>query len=246
MLSKANIKFIKSLQVKKYRKQEQCFTVEGAKSVLELLRSDFEIRKLFGTDKFLDEAVVPKGCDVTRVTERELEQLGEYQSNNTALAIAAMKENKTLDISGNEFAIALDDIRDPGNLGTIIRTADWFGISKVICSSQTADLYNPKVISATMGSFTRVQVFYTDLDTYFAQQGKKVYGAYLDGADVHSIEKWEGGFILIGSESHGVNAHLEKFVTDRVTIPGYGKAESLNAAIATGIICDNIRRSASY
>jgi TrmH family RNA methyltransferase len=233
MLSKATIKFIKSLQVKKYRKQEQCFVIEGAKSVQELLGSDFEVLQVLGTKTFLEDLAVPVRGEVLEVPERVLEGLGEFQSNRTALAVS---------VSRGEFALALDDIRDPGNLGTMIRTADWYGINKIIVSNETADFYNPKVISATMGSFTRVQVYYTDLQTYFSDVSVPVYGAFLDGENVHQLSFGGEGIVLIGSESHGISPALDPFVTRRITIPRFGGAESLNAAIATAIICDNLRR----
>lgn len=241
MLSKAKIKFVKSLQIKKYRKQEQCFVVEGAKSVQELLKSDFEIVSVFGTGEFLASHTFGNVDEVVEVREKELEEMGDFQSNGAALAVARMKENHNLMVGRDEFAIALDDIRDPGNLGTIIRTADWYGISKIIASEETADFYNPKVIHSTMGSFTRIRIYYTDLTKYLKEQRSRVFGAYLDGTDVHKVDFGNGGIVLIGNESRGISANLEPLVTDKITIPRFGSAESLNAAIATAIICDNIR-----
>lgn len=217
--------------------------VEGAKSVLELLDSDFETVMLLGTEKFLQDTTLPEGCNVIAVSGKELEGLGEFRSNNGALAVAKMKKNSSPGVLPSEFVLMLDDISDPGNLGTIIRTADWFGIHKVICSEETADLYNPKVISATMGSFTRVSVFYADLASFLADSKLKVFGAFLEGEDIHRIGGVAGGIILIGSESHGIGSELERFVTTKLTIPRYGKAESLNAAVATAIICDHFRNS---
>jgi TrmH family RNA methyltransferase len=242
MLSKANIKFIKSLQVKKYRKQEQCFVVEGAKSVLELLNSDFEVVALYATSGFLDTCDLRLPGDVVEVSERELELAGEFQTNNTAIAVARLKDNVLLKVTDTEYALVLDDIRDPGNLGTIIRTADWYGISKIIASSETADFYNPKVIASTMGSFTRVKIFYTDLTEYLPQVNLKVYGAFLGGQSVHQLKFASGGLVVIGNESNGISPEVGKFVTDKITIPRFGNAESLNAAIATAVICDNLRR----
>jgi TrmH family RNA methyltransferase len=243
MLSKAYVKYIKSLQVKKYRKQEQCFIVEGAKSVLELLASDFEVVRVLGTAEFLSTLNPSVKATVEEVTEHELSGIGEFQTNTTALAIARMKPNSPLTISSNEFGLVLDDIRDPGNLGTIIRTADWYGIFKIIASSETADFYNSKVISATMGSFTRVNVFYTDLTEYLSQSPRNIFGAYLDGKNIREVKFGTEGLLVIGNESRGISAELEKFVTNKITIPRYGHAESLNAAIATAVICDNLRRS---
>ena len=216
--------------------------MQGAKSVQELMTSDFEVVTLLGTSDFLS-AHDPAGkVEVIEVTEKELAGLSEFQSNDTALAVARLKPNDPVKLQAGEFGLALDDIRDPGNLGTIIRTADWFGITKIIASAETADVYNPKVISATMGSFTRVEIFYTDLENYLANVSQKVYGAYLNGSDVHRVNFGKEGLILIGNESHGISPSLERYVTDKITIPRYGYAESLNAAIATAVICDNIRK----
>jgi TrmH family RNA methyltransferase len=237
MLSKAKIKFIKSLQIKKYRKQEQCFIVEGAKSVRELLTSDFEVQTVLGTTEFMSSITPRPGVEIIETSVKELQGLGEFQTNDSAVAVATLKPNDKFSIEGNEFALVLDDIRDPGNLGTIIRTADWFGLRKIIASNETADFYNQKVINATMGSFTRIKMFYTELAIYLDKVNLPVYGAYLDGSDISRVNFGAGGLILIGNESKGIGADLEKFVTHRVTIPKVGQAESLNASIATGIFC---------
>jgi TrmH family RNA methyltransferase len=243
MLSKAKIKFVKSLQIKKYRKQEQCFVVEGAKSVLELLDSDYEVAMVVATAEFLGGIAQDRIADVIEITPTALGEIGAFQTNDAALAVGRMKPNHPLGVAEDEFALVLDDIRDPGNLGTIIRTADWFGIRKIIASEETADFYSPKVISSTMGSFAHIQVFYTRLSEYLSDNRQRVFGAYLAGEDVHQVDFGKGGFILIGNESRGIAADLEKCVTDRITIPRYGRAESLNAAIATAVICDNLRRA---
>jgi RNA methyltransferase, TrmH family len=231
------------LQLKKYRKQEQCFVVQGAKSVHELLASDFHVQLVLATPDFLAKAQILPGTEVTQVSEKELAGLSEFQTNDSALAVAKMKNNQAPSIPSHEFALVLDDIRDPGNLGTIIRTADWFGISRIVASEETADFYNPKVISATMGSFVRVAMFYTDLQQYLATADVPVYGAYLNGQDVHTVAFGKGGLIVIGNESRGISDDIEKYITQKITIPQYGQAESLNAAIATAIICDNVRRN---
>lgn len=243
MLSKAKIKFIKSLQVKKYRKQEQCFVVQGAKSVQELLASDFEVTLVLGTTDFFRQLNRPVQAETLEVTEKELTDLSEFQTNDSALAVARLKPNDPIQLPPDTFGIVLDDIRDPGNLGTIIRTADWFGITHIIASEESADFYNPKVISATMGSFARVEIYYTNLQHYLSKSSLPVFGAYLDGKDVHKTDFGSGGFILIGNESRGISDALEPFVTNKITIPRYGQAESLNAAIATAVICDNLVRS---
>lgn len=245
MISKAKIKQLKALQVKKYRKTEQSFVVEGTKSVLELLKSDFEVLWLAGTGPFLEQnsKLFPKISEVTEASEQELIAGGSFQTNDGALAIARMKSNRPLEVNKNEFALVLDDIRDPGNLGTIIRTAEWYGITNIIASEETADFYNPKVLSASMGSFCRANVFYTSLEAYLKTVTIPVYGTFLDGVDVHQQKFENGGLIVIGNESNGISLAIEKLITQKITIPRYGKAESLNAGIATGIILDVVRQS---
>lgn len=245
MVSKSKLKFIKSLQVKKYRKQEQSFVVEGAKSVAELLDSDFVVTWLAASENFLfqnENLIRARNIEAVSASERELEQLGSFQTNNAAVALAKMKANTMPDLKDG-FCLILDDLRDPGNVGTIIRTADWYGIENVIASEETADFYNPKTISATMGSFCRMNVFYTDLPSFISGNSLPVFGAFMDGADVHKVDFGKRGAIVIGNESNGISNPLSTLIKHRVTIPKLGKAESLNAAIATGIILDNVFRS---
>lgn len=246
MISKAKIKFIKSLQIKKYRKQEQCFIVEGAKSIMELFESGFKIHTLVALPGFIEgiKSKRPAIDEIIEATEGELKGLGEFQTNMAGLAVVKMKPNRELVPVENEFVLVLDDIRDPGNLGTIIRTADWFGIRKIIASPETADFYNPKVISASMGSFTRTEVFYTDLPSYLTQKTPNymIFGSFLDGEDVHQANFGKGGLIVIGNESRGISPEVAQLVSRKITIPRYGKAESLNAAIAAAVVLDNLRR----
>lgn len=245
MISKAKTKFIKSLQVKKYRVEEQCFVVEGAKSVSELLKSDFATLTLLGTTGFFSSEgrKIDKSIETIEVTEKELSELGSFQSNETVIAVARMKKNAAVVFQSNEYGLVLDDIRDPGNLGTIIRIADWYGINNIIASEQTADFYNSKVISASMGSFCRVNVFYTSLGTYLKENKKRLYGTFLNGDNVHKTNFEKGGLIVIGNEAHGISQEVERFVDHRISIPRFGEAESLNAAVATAIVLDNVRRS---
>lgn len=248
MLSKNQIKYFKSLQIKKFRQIHQSFTVEGAKSVSELLKSDYSIELIAATEDFISEhEALLSSRDVSVVSTRaeELSQLGAYQSNNACVAIAKTKENRFLDKSGREFVLVLDDIRDPGNLGTILRVADWYGFPKIICSSTCTDFYNPKVIAASMGSFTRVQTFYTDLIEYFDRVSPAVLiGAFLDGTSLYEYSfPNEGGYLVMGNEANGISKEVAARMTDRVSIPRFGGAESLNAGIATAVLCDNIRRN---
>ncbi|GAA0879370.1 RNA methyltransferase [Algoriphagus jejuensis] len=245
MLSKNTVKFIKSLHQKKYRSESGKFFVEGEKSVLEVLQSDFLVDQLVVTESFEDRnfgMIKSFGGEVIRATQKQLEDLGQFQSNDSALAVVQMKSNVRFSPESDPLILALDDVRDPGNLGTIIRVADWYGITKLVFSPQTAEFYNPKVIQATMGSFTRVQFFYEDLAQVFEQWKLPVYGAFLGGENIHTLQKPNRGILLMGNESKGISPLLETRVTQKVTIPGFGQAESLNVAIATAILCDNFNR----
>jgi len=246
MISRASVKYIKSLQVKKYRIQEQRFIVEGAKSVLELLNSDFVTMWVGGSQDFIDQhekKLHASGAEVVSASFEQLSSLGSFQSNDAALAVAQIKPNQPLSISEGEIALVLDSIRDPGNLGTIIRTADWYGVKNIIASEDTADFYNPKVLSASMGSFCRVAIQYVSLIDYLTAVRKPIYGTFLNGLDVHTLSFSNGGLIVIGNESHGISTEVERLVSQKITLPRYGKAESLNAAIAAGIVLDVVRQS---
>ncbi|MBN3518640.1 RNA methyltransferase [Algoriphagus lutimaris] len=245
MLSKNTVKFIKTLHQKKYRNLEQKFFLEGEKSVLEVIDSDFKIELLLATDQFMEsneEIMQSFRGEVLNVTQKQLESVGQFQSNDSALAVVCMKPNQYFERPKEELVIALDDVRDPGNLGTIIRIADWYGIKHLLFSEQTAEFYNPKVIQASMGSFTRVKFYYGDLAKVFNQWQCPVYGAYLDGENIHQIDQVNPGILLMGNESKGISEELAPMVTNKLTIPGSGNAESLNVAIATAILCDNFSR----
>ncbi len=245
MISKAKSRFIKDLQVKKYRLAEQCFLVQGAKAVKETIASDFGIHTLVATQAFLSSLDTTSWVNVQEileVSESELTSLGSVEANDSALAVVKMKVPQRPTLRGSDYALVLDDIRDPGNLGTIIRTADWYGLTNIIASPETTDVYNPKVINATMGSFLRVNIFYTALEEFLAGGKLPVYGAFLDGENVHTTSFAAGGLIVIGNESKGISPGVEKWVTHRITIPRLGRAESLNASTATAIVLDNLRR----
>jgi RNA methyltransferase, TrmH family len=250
MISKKWVKLITSLQHKKYRKQHQAFLVEGAKSVLELFSSDYQVQMLFITEEFYQQHIrllQKQSLPYQVVSRQELEQTGVFQTNNACLAIATTRPNLPVAVSENEYILMLDEVKDPGNLGTIIRIADWFGISKLVCSETTTDFYNPKVVAASMGSFTRIHPYYCDLVQYLKKihGSLPVYGAFLEGADVHTVPFARGGILLMGNESQGISRELAPWVSNKIHIPRYGGAESLNVGIATAIICDNIRRNSS-
>ncbi|GAB3273867.1 RNA methyltransferase [Larkinella harenae] len=247
MLSKSLSKYIQSLHQKKYRQEHGAFLVEGSINVLELCASNYQIELLLVTEDFYRENGPQLDKQRTRleiVTADELKRVGSLVVNDSSLAVAKTKENHFLSADPDEFVLMLDDIRDPGNLGTIIRIADWYGIRKLICSPSTADVYNPKVISASKGSFTRVEWYYCPLSTYLSERaGQPVFGAFLDGANVHTQVFGKSGYIILGNEANGISEEVERFVNQRITIPRYGQAESLNVGIATAVICDNLRRS---
>jgi len=245
MTSHMTSKFIKSLQQKKHRKETNKFLVEGAKTVGELLSSDYTISNLYVTRDFktahadilAKHKITPQVVDAA-----ELAAFGTLEHNDGALAIAVQKSpKKPACVSG--ITLVLDDIRDPGNLGTLIRIADWYGITDVVCSLNTVDWYNPKVIAASMGSFTRVNGYYTDIASFL--KGVKIpkLGAYLKGASVHTFKFPQSGILVIGSEAHGISKELEKYINEPVTIPSFGKAESLNAGVAGAIILDRWKSS---
>lgn len=219
--------------------------VEGRKSIEELLKSDFIIDQLLITEEFRKHsATLLKAFtgETLEVKPSELSSLGEYSTNDAALAVVRMKPNDLPPLKNDEFALMLDDIRDPGNLGTIIRIADWYGIKNIIASEETADVYNGKVIQSSMGSFVRTGIYYTDLVQFLSKNSLPVLGAFLDGENVHKMNFGTSGILVIGNEANGISKEVEKFVTKRITVPRFGEAESLNAAIATAVICDNIRR----
>jgi TrmH family RNA methyltransferase len=251
MLSKNRIKYINSLKIKKYRQQHEAFMVEGAKSVLELLESDFKTEVVLATQEFQQKysSILTRHNTLTEtVTIQELEGLGSFQTNDSCLAVAKTKQNEFLSLNESEYMLILDDVRDPGNLGTIIRVADWYGISKIVCSNDTTDIYNPKVIAASKGSFTRVNIFYTDLASYLKENTakKSVIGAFLGGESLYDFQfSHTGGYVIMGNESNGIGAEVEKLITNKVTIPRIGAAESLNVGIATAIMLDNMRRQIS-
>ena len=246
MFTKNQAKLIKSLQEKKNRVELGLFLVEGEKSVSELLNSDFEIDFILTTTEFFDkygEKIREKSNSYEIVNQFDLEKVGTFATNNSALAVVKQKANTSFKIQKDEIVIALDEIKDPGNLGTIIRIADWYGIKNIVASKETVDFYNPKVITATKGSFSRVNMFYTDLSNFLSAQKIPVLGAFLNGESVHETKFPPSGIIVMGNESNGVNNEIEKLITKKITIPSYGKAESLNVAIATAIILDNWKRN---
>ena len=244
-LSKAKIKFIKSLRLKKYRLQAHAFVVEGAKNVALLLASDYEVQLVVGTAAFwASHGTWLAHCAIEpfQVGEALLASLGVFQGNQGALAVARTKPNNPVKVTNKAYGLVLDGIQDPGNLGTILRIADWYGMAAVICSMSTVELYNPKVLHASMGSFTRVKVYYVDLPSYLSKAQVPIVGTFTAGENIHHASLPLEGLVVIGNEAQGISQELMPYIQQRVSIPSYGCAESLNAAMATAVVCDNLRR----
>jgi RNA methyltransferase, TrmH family len=240
-----NNQLIRKLGEKKHRDARKLFLVEGEKSLLELLHSDFDIEfiAIGATFQKHHYSLVSKLTAKYRVIdEAEIKSMSTMENNVAGIAIVRQKQNiSPADL--DDITLALDSIRDPGNLGTIMRIADWYGIRNIIASEDTADYYNPKSISASMGSFARVSMYYTNLYAYLEKSDKPVIGTFLDGRDVHTTRLPGSGIMVIGNESNGISEHIAGLIKYKVTIPRYGGAESLNAAIATAIILDNWKNS---
>ncbi|HQV55599.1 MAG: RNA methyltransferase [Chitinophagaceae bacterium] len=243
MLSKSKLKYIQSLGQKKFRQQEGLFIAEGPKLVNDLLEmKNSSIQEIFALKEWIeDNKKIADSYQVVEITAIELEKISQLSSPNQVVAVVkkiAIDEN--IQVKG-KFTLVLDNIQDPGNMGTIIRIADWYGIDQIVCNTQSADMYNPKVIQSTMGSIARVKVFYTDLSDWLSKQkGISIYAAMLNGDDVTSMQKIKEGIIVIGNESKGISDDVLKLVSKKITIPQKGKAESLNAAVATGIILSHL------
>ena len=237
-LSKIKAKYIKSLQLKKHRLEECKFIVEGEKSVLEFVYSRYKVWEIIGTTSFFDNnPSLPNSIEKIEAKEKELAPLGSFQSNNSAIALVEIPEHHNIKINEDKVILALDAINDPGNLGTIIRIADWFALDTILLGNGSVDVYNPKVVSATKGSLTRVEVVNCDLVEIIKNYKGTVLAADMQGTPLNDASKLVQGLIIMGNESHGISTELDKYITERITIPKRGGAESLNVAVSTGIIC---------
>ena len=240
MVSKSQIKLIKSLSQKKHRLREKLFTVEGIKGVKEFLKSDYELYALFGPE------------NLEQVNERDF-----FEANSTDLAkisslttapdyLAVFRTREDLPVAENGLKVVLDGVRDPGNLGTIIRLCDWFGITDLICSRDTVDCFNSKVVQASMGSLSRINIVYTDLYEFISEkQSFPIYGTLLEGSDIYQSELKSESFVIFGNEANGISSEIQKLVNQKISIPQYGKeqnTESLNVATATAIALAEFRR----
>ncbi len=237
MLPKSKIKIVKSLKHKKNRINSNLFIVEGVKSFNEVINSDYQIEfTVISNQTFSSYYSNKKLNNLYVVSSDEVKKLSSLHNNNSVISVVKKIkiENKLIDYSN--LIIALDSINDPGNLGTIIRTADWFNIKTIVCSRNTVDIYNSKVIQSTMGSFTRVNVLYDDLENILGSKEVKVYGTSIGGDDIKEIKKLTSGIILFGSESSGISDKLKKYVDKWISIKKIGGAESLNVSVSAGVI----------
>jgi RNA methyltransferase, TrmH family len=253
MLSKNNIKLIKSLAQQKNRAETGLFVVEGDKIVSELLASEFPVRHIYCTQKW-EHHLIGSSVAYTLITDQELERISQQKSPNQVLAVAEILDYQFSSPEiPNDFLVLLDDVQDPGNLGTFLRVCNWYGFNQVFCSENTVDCFNPKVIQASMGAIFRVKVFYRDLESLIREYRESftlpICGAMLEGIPVHKFDFSEGGLIILGNESRGISEEVRSMLTHRITIPSYPAEkrdmESLNVATAGAIILHEIRRSQS-
>ena len=237
MLPKSKIKVVQSLKHKKNRINSNLFLVEGIKSFDELLKSNYKIEfTIISKETLANNKHYKNLNDLYVVSAEEINKLSGLKNNKSLLSVVHKKNQKKESIDFSNLIIALDSVSDPGNLGTIIRIADWFNIKSIICSKNTVDLYNSKVIQSSMGSFTRVDVFYDNLEDIMGSKDISVFGTSTDGTDINNFEKPDKGIILFGSESKGVSEHLKKYVDKWISIKKNGGAESLNVSVSVGII----------
>ena len=243
-MTRSDIQLVRSLSDKRGRSEHGLFVAEGAKLIGELRRSNLRIRRIFATEGLFE------GPEVECVTEKEMERLSLLKTPSNSLAIVEIPRCR-LDAAhvGQRLTLALDDVQNPGNLGTIIRLADWFGIGEILCSPATADCFNPKVVQATMGAILRVRVHYVELAPLLAQaaaRGVPVYGTFLEGENLYDAQLTDGGIIVMGNEGRGVRPDVAQTVTRKLFIPPFPAdrraSESLNVAMATGVVCAEFRR----
>lgn len=241
-LSKNNLKLITSLQQKKYRQRHKLFVAEGIKVVNELLNSSLEVYQVFTTDNSLE---FIDAVDFILISENELKKISTLKKPNKVLALFKIPEDKLIS-DESSFILALDNVNDPGNLGTIIRLCDWFGITELVCSKSTVDCYNQKVVQSTMGSLTRVNISYVDLASFLSKASLPVYTADMDGNNVYTSELSQKAILVMGNEANGISKEISEIVKHKLTIPRFGKiqqTESLNVATATAILLSEFKRA---
>jgi TrmH family RNA methyltransferase len=245
MVSKSQISFIKSLQQKKFRKEHSLFVAEGNKSVTEFNTSGYEISTIYHTPAYDAKLLkLSKKVNFQDISVADMQKISSLTTPQEVLAVIHIPEwpNLSKDSLRDQFTLVLDGVQDPGNLGTIIRTADWFGITNIICSEDTVDAYNPKVVQATMGSLARVNLHYTNLASLLPQLKLPIFGAMLDGNNIYTANFGTEGLVVMGNEGNGLRPEIQQLITQAITIPRLGGAESLNVAIATALFCGELSR----
>ena len=246
MLSKSQISLLKSLQHKKERKENGLFLVEGHKSVIEFINSRYQVEAVYHTDSFDPKMLnLSQKINLYNISVTEIDKISSLKTPQQVIAAVKIPRHPQLDNQKlrQKFSLVLDGVQDPGNMGTIIRTADWFGIDNIICSDDTVDAYNSKVVQASMGSLSRINVHYVDLQKTLPAVGLPVFGAMLNGENLFSTQFGTEGLIVMGNEGNGVTPAVEQLINKAVTIPRAGKAESLNVGIATALFCAEITRN---
>jgi len=246
MLSKSQINLLKSLQHKKDRIEHGLFLVEGSKSVIEFINSPYQVEAIYHTASFASKMLnLSQKINLYNISVTEIEKISSLKTPQQVIALVKIPAWPPLNNAKlkQKFSLVLDGIQDPGNMGTIIRTADWFGIDHIICSDDTVDAYNPKVVQASMGSLSRINVHYADLEKVLPQINLPLFGAMLNGESIYGTNFGNEGLIAMGNEGNGLRPEIEKLINRAITIPRKGKAESLNVAIATALFCAEINRN---
>ncbi|PQB03420.1 RNA methyltransferase [Polaribacter filamentus] len=240
-ISKSQLKIITSLSQKKYRQNHQLFIAEGLKVVNELLNSSFKIDTLFATDDFQTDISLDK---IIRISDKDLQKISNLKAPNKVLGLFVIPDEKPLQKNG--LTIVLDTINDPGNLGTIIRLCDWFGVSQLLCSAETVDCYNQKVVQASMGSLTRISIKYIDIEIYLKETNLPTFIADMDGENVYKSALPKEAILIMGNEANGVSDKIKTLIKNKISIPRFGETqetESLNVATATAILLSEFKRS---
>ncbi len=246
MLSKSQISLLKSLQHKKERKENGLFLVEGYKSVIEFINSSYQIEAIYHTASFASKMLnLSQKINLYNISVTDIEKISSLKTPQEVIALVKIPLHPPLNNQKlrQKFSLVLDGIQDPGNMGTIIRTADWFGIDNIICSEDTVDAYNPKVVQASMGSLSRINVHYADITSVLPQIGLPIFGAMLNGENIYQTKFGNEGLIVMGNEGNGLRPEVERLISKAITIPRAGKAESLNVGIATALFCAEITRN---
>lgn len=249
MISKSLLKLISSLEQRKFRKESGLFVAEGGKTVQDLLDLGLDCTNIIATEEWLKNHKLNTKVTVTVASEEEMKKASFLRTPQGILAMFKQQFHEIdTTVPERELCLALDNIQDPGNMGTIIRIADWFGIKNIYCSNGTVDIYNPKTVQATMGAIGRVKINYTDLPKMIAELNGKapVYGTFLDGENIYSHQLENRGLIVMGNEGNGISRECEKLIKEKLLIPNYPAgcktSESLNVSVATAIICSEFRR----